>query len=441
MAIVSLYRMCVILIMFHTSAAFNIDRSLCLETIIKFMHGQQKCRFNHTHADGLLRDVNVPIGGYCTQNEQCHGSEKSGVCEHHRCVCKTGYILSNFECHEGHLSLNQPCFFSEQCSRSPYTSCLGGICSCIEGYTAEESNYCVPVKVQVGGYCTQNEQCQGSEHSGVCDHGRCVCRTGYIQHNLICHKRNLALNQLCSFSEQCAGSPHTSCLGGKCSCIEGYTAENSSNCVKIKVPVGGYCTKNEQCHGSKNSGVCNHGRCVCRDGYVLFNLECHEGNLVLNQTCSLSEQCTGSPYASCLGGKCSCIEGYTAKNVTSCIQIQTSIFPNSQHKEETNIGNTLGALFGGLLLGVILTTVAAVFTYRRSKTHVNKRDELNVKFSDNDAVVDPNAFQNIHTKDGKQEVSPYSGSEETSMHNNVYEKLRNGQTQDDVQNHLYEQLK
>nr|XP_019919221.1 uncharacterized protein LOC105319447 [Crassostrea gigas] len=65
MAIVSLYRMCVILIMFHTSAAFNIDRSLCLETIIKFMHGQQKCRFNHTHADGLLRDDNVTCQTKC----------------------------------------------------------------------------------------------------------------------------------------------------------------------------------------------------------------------------------------------------------------------------------------------------------------------------------------------------------------------------------------
>lgn len=45
----------------------------------------------------------------------------------------------------------------------------------------------------------------------------------------------------------------------------------------VKVPVGGYCTKNEQCHGSKNSGICDHGRCVCKDGYVLFNIECHEG--------------------------------------------------------------------------------------------------------------------------------------------------------------------
>lgn len=93
----------------------------------------------------------------------------------------------------------------------------------------------------------------------------------------------------------------------------------------------------------------------------------------------------------------------------------------------------MGALFGGLLLGVILTTVAVIIIYRRSETHVNRRsvvtveiilrlllsfvnifefhgfffrDKLTVKFSDNDAccsakVVDSNAFQNIQTKDKK----------------------------------------
>lgn len=47
----------------------------------------------------------------------------------------------------------------------------------------------------------------------------------------------------------------------------------------VKVPVGGYCKQDDQCHGSENS-VCKHERCVCRDGYLLFNLECHEGTLL-----------------------------------------------------------------------------------------------------------------------------------------------------------------
>lgn len=43
-----------------------------------------------------------------------------------------------------------------------------------------------------------------------------------------------------------------------------------------KVPVGGYCKQNEQCEGSENnSRECLQGRCVCKAGYVLSNLECH----------------------------------------------------------------------------------------------------------------------------------------------------------------------
>eukprot|EP00105_Crassostrea_gigas_P028133 XP_011449685.1 PREDICTED: uncharacterized protein LOC105343881 isoform X3 [Crassostrea gigas] len=218
------------------------------------------------------------------------------------------------------------------------------------------------VNISVGGYCRLDEQCQRSEHSAVCKDDRCVCKTGYILFNLKCHEGNLALNQSCSFSEQCAGSPYTSCFGGTCSCIEGYTAENATSC--------------------------------------------DQRNIVLNQSCSFRDQCAGSPYASCLGGICSCIEGYTAENATSCIQSEKSVLPKFQHQEEANIGTTLGALFGGLFLGVILTTVAAIIIYRRSETHVNKRDELTVKFSDNDAccsakVVDSNALQNIQTKDKK----------------------------------------
>lgn len=58
-------------------------------------------------------------------------------------------------------------------------------------------------------------------------------------------------------------------------------------CIRIihiiaKVPVGGYCKENEQCQERENSGVCKHGRCVCRDGYILYNLKCLEGKFAFS---------------------------------------------------------------------------------------------------------------------------------------------------------------
>nr|XP_034330407.1 uncharacterized protein LOC105332499 [Crassostrea gigas] len=170
--------------------------------------------------------------------------------------------------------------------------------------------------------------------------------------------------------------------------------------------------------------------------------------LALNQSCTLSDQCAGSPYASCFGGKCTCIEGYAAENSTKCVQSQEITESSSlqHHQEETKIGTTLGALFGGLLLGVILTTVAVAIIYRRSKTRVNKREEPTVAFADNNRyslakIVDHGTFQNIQSKDKKREVSPYACSKETWIYDNVYSKPRNRQTQEAIYNHLHEQVK
>lgn len=48
-------------------------------------------------------------------------------------------------------------------------------------------------------------------------------------------------------------------------------------CFLVNVPVGGYCLQHKQCQGS--SGECKHGRCVCKAGHILYELECHKGML------------------------------------------------------------------------------------------------------------------------------------------------------------------
>ena len=45
---------------------------------------------------------------------------------------------------------------------------------------------------------------------------------------------------------------------------------------------------------------------------------CLIGDVLLNQTCMHSHQCSASPYAACLEDRCKCIDGYKAKNDRFC---------------------------------------------------------------------------------------------------------------------------
>lgn len=56
-----------------------------------------------------------------------------------------------------------------------------------------------------------------------------------------------------------------------------------------------------------------------------------------------------------------------------------SLFSCKWYIEDANIGTSLGALFGGLVLGVILTTAIVMIMYRRSKKHVNKRSVVSIE--------------------------------------------------------------
>lgn len=175
---------------------------------------------------------------------------------------------------------------------------------------------------------------------------------------------------------------------------------NCSMWNAVNVPFGGQCKLNTQCQGSKDAVVCELGRCVCRPGYVSTNLECHKDS-----------------------------------KFTTASSLQ-------RNQEESNIGSTLGALFGGLLLGVVLTTVSVMIFYWRSKKHVKKREELNITFAEKESSAkNVEHHQNVETKYKMREKPPYSSSEEKSINDHASGKIKNGQPQDDVYNHLHEQVK
>lgn len=53
--------------------------------------------------------------------------------------------------------------------------------------------------------------------------------------------------------------------------------------ISDAVPVGGFCKLDEQCTVRNNSGICEHGRCICADGFTLIDLVCEKsiGNKIL----------------------------------------------------------------------------------------------------------------------------------------------------------------
>lgn len=60
--------------------------------------------------------------------------------------------------------------------------------------------------------------------------------------------------------------------------------------------------------------------------HVQLNYILCVGNLYLNQSCIVHEQCSSSNYSRCVDEKCKCMEGYTAENLTHCIKCMLSYY-------------------------------------------------------------------------------------------------------------------
>lgn len=220
--------------------------------------------------DKCLKRV-VNVGGICKFSWQCIGA---GACNNGSCSCSSGYTQIDGNCYPGKLKLNDLCELTEQCIQ-PFSHCFQGKCKCINGYFALDTESCIKDTVPVGGFCSLDKQCTGSNNSGICKHGRCACGKEFTRIDLACIKRNLELNDSCDLTEECI-QPFSVCCKGKCKCITGYSAFDTDSCIKDTVPVGGFCNLSQQCTGSNNSGICENGRCTCAKEFTVIDFACEK---------------------------------------------------------------------------------------------------------------------------------------------------------------------
>nr|XP_034306692.1 uncharacterized protein LOC105345467 isoform X1 [Crassostrea gigas] len=147
------------------------------------------CMPGYILEDKKCLKMNVSIGGLCGFDWQCNGTQFANVCDHGLCSCSPGYIEIKRKCfmYHGNLELNDSCGLTEQCIQ-PFSICLNGTCKCIDGFSPFDTDSCFKDTVPVGGFCSLDEQCTGSDNSGICGHGRCTCAKEFILIDLACEK-------------------------------------------------------------------------------------------------------------------------------------------------------------------------------------------------------------------------------------------------------------
>lgn len=487
---------CVILILIYESSSIEIKRHLCLATAARFINDRNRCSFDISHADAILRDVatcankcefwidhleyerrfsldqvrlTIGIGktfyvcsasrpnvqpltmyincsswnkdiyrvGYranCVDyNAQCDNlSDNYCVCQ-----CNPGYVIGYRNCVKGNVNIGYQCMYDLQCTGTPFaTLCRSGFCSCQSGYISNQ-NSCYQENVTVGLSCSYHWQCTGTANARVCNNHRCECQSGYIMIGYNCYQEHVTVCQYCSYQRQCTGTEYASvCNHGRCECQSGYILIRNT-CYKGNITVNQSCLHNRQCTGTEFAGLCTFGVCTCQAGYILIGNNCYPDHVPVGGFCSLDKQCTGSKNSeTCKDGRCRCSDGHVLLDL-ECIQ-------------DNSIGQILGTLFGGILIGVILTAVIAFLIFKKIRTKIKKREEPIVMFA-NDAIYssanvvereDITGFQANNKKRKFVNLFPYACSEKGAVYSFVNRKPRIEQpTTEGVYNHLHEQEK
>lgn len=161
---------------------------------------------------------------------------------------------------------------------------------------------------------------------------------------------------------------------------------------------------------------------------IFFNSDCRETN---NAECSKwNNFCV-----------CHCHPGYIMQ-YGHCIQARKNDnLAAAQLENNENIGGILGALFGGLLLGFIITTGIGFIMHRRFRLIIQKRTDQKLMHSKN-KTCNRTIDTDITQQDKQRQVlnvPPLTRSEQSPEYSNTSGQQNTVTVTDDVYNHLNEE--
>ncbi|XP_073966695.1 prion-like-(Q/N-rich) domain-bearing protein 25 [Choristoneura fumiferana] len=163
------------------------------------------------------------IGEACQVDSDCMAGELEIQCQldgegEGFCACPDGLEAVDGLCLTSGLEVGEECQITQECTGTANTECLGGLCTCGNGYQ-QVDDYCAP---SLGGTCTANTDC--IINNTVCASGAtgltCQCQESYVEYDAECWENSKGYNANCTIDAQCVAALGSSgaCLNGVCLC-------------------------------------------------------------------------------------------------------------------------------------------------------------------------------------------------------------------------------
>ncbi|XP_062600467.1 uncharacterized protein LOC134262089 isoform X5 [Saccostrea cucullata] len=195
----------------------------------------------------------------------------------------------------------------------------------------------------------------------------------------------------------------------------------------------------------------------CRFSYKekrTLEIICKTNSEILDMStdlCTLTQNCTEDSKTCLLTGQigiCICKPGYIGFE-NKCLQAHSD--GNLQaiiqdQKEENTVSVTIGAVFGGLILGIVLTVVVGNIyqhiRYGKLKTKDNSRAAVfnNATYETETDVLQNNLTEHRINERKVVNVPPFAHSDDSQNNRNVQKDIKNSPENIDVNNNVYNHL-